>query len=66
MFAATVGEDDVKLFKYSGMTIRGKKREKARSSKFTCRGTSIPNGITATWMTVESWESRCATSNRGV
>src|SRR5258705_10537728 len=37
------------------MTIRGKKRGKARSSRFTCRDTSISNGITATWMTGESW-----------
>ena len=52
LFAATVGEDDVKLFKYH---VRyDEKREaigNAQSSRFTCRGTSISNGITATWIT---------------
>ena len=68
LFAATVGEDDVKLFKYhvrydteSGKNGKngknGKKdRGPAQSSRFTCRGISISNGITATWITGESWE----------
>jgi hypothetical protein len=62
LFAATVGEDDVKLFKYhvrydteSRRTGRGRIGGPAGSSRFTCRGTSISNGITATWKTGERW-----------
>ena len=45
LFAATVGEDDVKLFKYH-VRQGTKSGGKAPSSRFTCRRTSISNGIT--------------------
>ena len=61
LFAATVGEDDVKLFKYHIRMTRNPEKEverqdTSRSSRFTCRDTSISNGITATWITGASWE----------
>ena len=56
LFAATVGEDDVKLFKYHVRSEKNQELEDAQSSKFACRGISISNGITATWRTGESWE----------
>jgi hypothetical protein len=46
-----VGEDDVKLFKYHVMyeSLPSGKTWTARSWRFTCRTTSISNGITAIW-----------------
>ena len=62
LFAATVGEDDVSLFKYHIRCDKKSEEEKERTKKlqqswkFTCRVTSISNGITATWITDASWE----------
>ena len=62
LFAATVGEDDVRLFKYhirydkKSETERRKRRRTLRSWRFTFRVISTSNEITATWIMDASWE----------